>query len=200
MRKLVLVLMMYGLIYGSAGAQCEPEVMIGKFMGIPAFSNEPNTESGSGCYQCVHLVKRFSERYHGGFGRVECGANMWNVLPRDYSYLAIANNSSTAPPQVGDLIIWWQDNWDCVTRFGHVGIVCWVTDSEVGVFEQNIDKTIHLEVQILRDRYGHVINFGLRDCSQQRKSQKIQEEAPPAILKDKPDLPSTILIVLGLRL
>src|SRR3989344_2484383 len=141
MRKLVLVLMMYGLIYGSAGAQCEPEVIIGEFMGIPAFSNEPNTESGSGCYQCVHLVKRFSERYHGGFGRVECGANMWNVLPRDYSYLAIANNSSTAPPQVGDLIIWWQDNWDCVTRFGHVGIVCWVTDSEVGVFEQNIDNS-----------------------------------------------------------
>jgi len=56
------------------------------------------------------------------------------------------------------------------------------------MFEQNIDRTVHLEVQVLRDRYGNARHFGMRDCTEQRASQKIQEEAPPAILRDAPDL------------
>lgn len=56
------------------------------------------------------------------------------------------------------------------------------------MFEQNIDRTVHLEVQILRDRYGNARHFGMRDCTEQRASQKIQEEAPPAILRDDPAL------------
>ncbi len=56
------------------------------------------------------------------------------------------------------------------------------------MFEQNISETIHLEVQVLRDRYGNTRHFGMRDCSEQRASQKIQEEAPPAILVRNPEL------------
>jgi acetyl/propionyl-CoA carboxylase alpha subunit len=56
------------------------------------------------------------------------------------------------------------------------------------MFEQNIPETIHLEVQLLRDRYGNTRHFGMRDCSEQRASQKIQEEAPPAILRADPEL------------
>ena len=56
------------------------------------------------------------------------------------------------------------------------------------MFEQNIAETIHLEVQVVRDRYGATRHFGMRDCSEQRASQKIQEEAPPAILQRDPDL------------
>lgn len=56
------------------------------------------------------------------------------------------------------------------------------------MFEQNIFETIHLEVQILRDRFGNTRHFGMRDCSEQRASQKIQEEAPPALLRDQPEL------------
>ena len=56
------------------------------------------------------------------------------------------------------------------------------------MFEQNIERTVHLEVQVLRDRYGNARHFGMRDCTEQRASQKIQEEAPPAILRDKPEL------------
>jgi acetyl/propionyl-CoA carboxylase alpha subunit len=60
---------------------------------------------------------------------------------------------------------------------------------EPGVmFEQNIPHTIHLEVQVVRDRYGNTRHFGMRDCSEQRASQKIQEEAPPALLRDRPKL------------
>jgi acetyl/propionyl-CoA carboxylase alpha subunit len=60
------------------------------------------------------------------------------------------------------------------------------------MFEQNIQETIHLEVQVLRDRYGNARHFGMRDCSEQRASQKIQEEAPPALLRTLPELRATI--------
>lgn len=60
------------------------------------------------------------------------------------------------------------------------------------MFEQNIFETIHLEVQVLRDRYGNTRHFGMRDCSEQRASQKIQEEAPPALLVERPELRARI--------
>jgi acetyl/propionyl-CoA carboxylase alpha subunit len=51
---------------------------------------------------------------------------------------------------------------------------------------------VHLEVQVLRDRYGNTRHFGMRDCTEQRASQKIQEEAPPALLRDFPGLSARI--------
>ena len=60
------------------------------------------------------------------------------------------------------------------------------------MFEQNIPETVHLEVQVLRDRYGNTRHFGMRDCTEQRASQKIQEEAPPALLRHRPDLEARI--------
>ncbi|HEX6240760.1 MAG TPA: biotin carboxylase N-terminal domain-containing protein, partial [Polyangiales bacterium] len=56
------------------------------------------------------------------------------------------------------------------------------------MFEQNIPETVHLEVQVLRDRFGNTCHFGMRDCTEQRASQKIQEEAPPALLRNDPAL------------
>lgn len=58
------------------------------------------------------------------------------------------------------------------------------------MFEQNIFETTHLEVQVLRDRFGNTRHFGMRDCTEQRASQKIQEEAPPALLRRMPELSS----------
>jgi acetyl/propionyl-CoA carboxylase alpha subunit len=60
------------------------------------------------------------------------------------------------------------------------------------MFEQNIPETVHLEVQVLRDRYGNTRHFGMRDCTEQRASQKIQEEAPPALLRAYPGLTERI--------
>lgn len=60
------------------------------------------------------------------------------------------------------------------------------------MFEQNIPETVHLEVQIVRDRFGNTRHFGMRDCTEQRASQKIQEEAPPALLRHHPELTKAI--------
>ena len=57
-------------------------------------------------------------------------------------------------------------------------------DDEIYI-EKFIVNPRHVEIQILADEYGNIIHLGERDCSIQRKHQKMIEETPSTTIDDK---------------
>lgn len=51
--------------------------------------------------------------------------------------------------------------------------------------EKFIENPRHVEIQVLGDEFGNAIHLGERDCSIQRRNQKVLEETPSPVLDDK---------------
>lgn len=60
-----------------------------------------------------------------------------------------------------------------------------VTNDHTLFMEAMIEQGRHLEVQIIGDRHGNIRTLGVRDCSLQRRQQKMIEETPPVCLPRK---------------
>ncbi len=78
---------------------------------------------------------------------------------------------------IGMRLIWSSD--ELVEAFQSVERLARANFKEAGIFlEKYVEHARHIEVQIFGDGKGHVVALGERDCSVQRRNQKVIEETP----------------------
>jgi acetyl-CoA carboxylase biotin carboxylase subunit len=80
---------------------------------------------------------------------------------------------ATAPGELGEMMA--LAKREALTNFGNDAVY----------MEKYLSHPRHIELQILADTHGNVVHLGERDCSLQRKHQKVLEEAPSPALNDR---------------
>jgi urea carboxylase len=84
---------------------------------------------------------------------------------------------------IGMRLIWSPD--ELAEAFASVERLARANFKEAGIFlEKYVEHARHIEVQIFGDGQGHVVALGERDCSVQRRNQKVIEETPAPGLTD----------------
>jgi urea carboxylase len=84
---------------------------------------------------------------------------------------------------IGMRLIWSAD--ELVEAFQSVERLARANFKEAGIFlEKYVEHARHIEVQLFGDGRGHVVALGERDCSVQRRNQKVIEETPAPGLTD----------------
>ena len=77
------------------------------------------------------------------------------------------------------------DEKDLIAGFGAAGREAKASFGDGRVFiEKYIEGPRHIEIQILCDKHGHGVHLGERECSIQRRNQKVIEEAPSSFLTE----------------
>lgn len=84
----------------------------------------------------------------------------------------------------GIRIIWKEDELE--TAFGQARTEAKASFSDDGVYiEKFIEDPRHIEIQVAGDQYGTVLHMSERDCSIQRRMQKLVEESPSPFMDEK---------------
>ena len=77
--------------------------------------------------------------------------------------------------QISDFdTVWEQATKEALASFSNPGLY----------LEKYIEQPHHIEIQLMADQYGKVVHLSERDCSIQRRHQKLVEESPSPIIRD----------------
>lgn len=81
-------------------------------------------------------------------------------------------------------ISWGEDDFESNFNNAQMESVKGFSDDTMYI-EKYIEKPRHIEFQIMADKYGNVVHLGERDCSIQRRHQKVLEESPCEAISDE---------------